>query len=211
MSVPHLLTRTSHRTRGHDGIAFLGELSLAKARVHEFCGTARRTLALSVARAMQGQIFWIRPGWAVEHLNGAALPPWIDPGRVITLSPRRPEDLLWTMEEALRAGVVPLVVGDISGPPGLTAVRRLHLAAETGAAEGDVAPVGILLTATGEGAPGVETRWRLTPNHGANGHSAWRLDRLRARTLPPATWQVAKTGNGTLTLSKATAAESVVS
>lgn len=169
--------------------------------MHEFCGTARRTLALTVARAMQGQVFWVRPGWAVEHLNSAALPPWINPGRVVTLSPRRPEDLLWTIEEILRTGLIPLVVGDIPGPPGLTAVRRLHLAAETGAAEGNVAPVGLLLTASGKGAPGVETRWRLMPDHG-EARTAWRLDRVRARTLPPASWEVTPDGNGDLKLDK---------
>lgn len=201
VSAPHLLTRTSHSARGRGDICFLGDLSLAKARVHEFCGTARRTLALTVARAMQGQVFWVRPGWAVEHLNSAALPPWINPGRVVTLSPRRPEDLLWTIEEILRTGLIPLVVGDIPGPPGLTAVRRLHLAAETGAAEGNVAPVGLLLTASGKGAPGVETRWRLMPDHG-EARTAWRLDRVRARTLPPASWEVTPDGNGDLKLDK---------
>ncbi len=189
-SAAHLLTRKSHRRRTADGVRFLEDLSLERTRVHEACGLARRRLALMVAGALTGPVFWIRPFWVPGQLNPEGMAGLADPGRFVFLSPKRPEDLLWTMEETLRAGLVPLVVADLPNPPGLTAVRRLHLAAETGAAEGKVAPLGLILTPGSGGAPGVETRWSLLPTHGDKGSESWDLTRLRARMQPEKRWRM---------------------
>lgn len=181
------------------GVAFIGEFTLATARVHEVCGAARRTFALAVAGAMEGPVLWIAPGWAAERLNPDGMRRLVAPGRLIFATPRRAEDLLWSMEEALRAGAVPLVVADLPGPPGLTPVRRLHLAAETGAAEGACRPLGLILTPQGA-APGVETRWSLAPRHTGTHSEGWEMRRLRARTLPEAAWAVTAGGDGRLRL-----------
>lgn len=186
----HLLTRSSHRRTKAPAAPLLGDLALERARVHEFCGTARRRLALKLAGALSGPVFWIRSGWETGQLHAEGMVGLADPSRFIFLSPKRAEDLLWTMEEALRAGMVPLVVADLPGLPGLTAVRRLHLAAETGAAEGRVAPVGLILTPEHGGAPGVESRWSLVPTHGQGGEEAWVLARLRARMQPEKNWRL---------------------
>lgn len=186
----HLLDRKSHRKRGTAELAFLDNLTLDRARVHEFCGIARRRLALKAAGALQGPVFWIRPAWGAGQLHAEGFAKLAEPGRFVFLTPKRPEDLLWTMEETLRVGLVPLVVADLPAPPGLTAVRRLHLAAETGAKEGRVIPLGLILTPGQGGAPGVESRWSLTPKHGTAGDEAWALARLRARMQPEKTWGV---------------------
>jgi protein ImuA len=89
---------------------------------------------------------------------------------------------------------VPLVVAELTDPPGLTPVRRLHLAAETGAEKSGRAPLGLLLTPGDGGAAGVETRWRLDPAHGRT--TGWRLRRLRARDAPPGEWAVARGADG---------------
>ena len=170
--------------------AFLGTLRLDRGRVHEFCGPARRTLALMAARgdgATTGSpVLWISPGWATDRLNPEGVLPFIAPGRLIFVLPKRPEDLLWVMEEALRSAAVALVVADLLAPPGLTPVRRLQLAAEAGAASGP-APLGLILTPEAGGAQGVESRWHLAPSHTA-ATSAWHLQRLRARMEPPRQW-----------------------
>ncbi|ULB10452.1 hypothetical protein ORIO_11130 [Cereibacter azotoformans] len=169
----------------------VGDLSLARGRVHEFCGPARRLLAILLMAEMRGPVVWIHPGWRPERLYPDGVCAFAEPGRLILARTRRPEDLLWSMEEALRSGAVPLVVAELPEPPPLTPVRRLHLAAEAGAAAGADPPIGLLLTPAG-GATGIETRWQLAPAPGGR----WRLGRLRARMEPPAGWFLRRARQG---------------
>ena len=87
---------------------------------------------------------------------------------------------------------------DIPGLPGLTPVRRLHLAAETGGDEGQHLPTGLILTPGNGGAQGVESRWHLTPAYSPERES-WTLKRLRARTDPVGEWTL-KCEAGVMTL-----------
>ena len=184
-----------------------GGLALVRGRVHEFCGPARRTLAAMVLGESTGAVIWISPGWQAERLFPDGLRDFAEPGRLILASVRHPEDLLWAMEEALRSGAAPLVVADLPNPPGLTPVRRLHLATEAGAEAARHAarlpPLGLLLTPGTGGAQGVESRWSLacTPAGG------WHLTRLRARLEPPAAWRLRRDAQGRLTLATASTAE----
>jgi protein ImuA len=197
---PHLLDRSARPSASGaaPGQRLLGDMTLARGRVHEFCGPARRTLALTLARAMTGPVFWIAPGWNAERLNPEGVLSFIDPGRLVFVTPRRAEDLLWSMEEVLRAGVIPLVVADLPAPPALTPVRRLQLAAETGTAEGLSVPLGLLLTPGRGGAAGTESRWEMIPRHTgpARAGLAWELHRRRARTAPEAAWTVHRGKDG---------------
>ncbi|MCU0907436.1 MAG: hypothetical protein MUF73_08315 [Rhodobacteraceae bacterium] len=167
---------------------------LAAGRVHEVTGSARATFALAVAgRGVQaGPVLWIRPAWSPDRLHPEGMQPFADPGRFLFVDAARDADILWCMEEALRSGQVPLVIADLPVVPGLTAVRRLTLAAESGStvpgAARSLAPTGLILTPGAGGAPGVETRWRMDADHAAV--PGWRLERLRARMLPPAAFRV---------------------
>jgi protein ImuA len=189
-----LLSRHNERDVQRPALPFLGDLSLTLARAHEICGNARRFLACVIAARLSGPVFWIAPSWQTDQLNPEAVGRLFDPGRITFLDPERAEDLLWCMEEVLRAGITPLVVADLPAPPGLTAVRRLHLAAETGAAEGRVRPLALLLTPGDGGAPGVETRWHIAGQHEATGPRRWQLERRRARTAPQKRWHMVPGG-----------------
>ena len=130
------LTRQSHR-RDRPGLRLLDRFDIAGGRAHEFCGHTRRRLALWLAASdtqtdIASQILWIRPDWHPDRLHLAGVRAEVDPGRLIFVECCRPGDLLWCMEEGLRAGLNRLVVLDLPEPPGLTPVRRLHLAAEAG-------------------------------------------------------------------------------
>ncbi len=202
-------------------VEFLPDLGLTAGRVHEFCGFSRRMLAVILARAMNGPVFWLRPARQVEHLHGdalAALGGPAFPARFTFVTPRRDLDLLWSMEEILRAGIVPLVICELPAIPGLTPVRRLHLAARNGAdrpGEGrfqqDIqkngqenrAPLGVILLAGAGGAPGVESRWHMAPlpvgpDSPADAAPAettfWRLERRRARMQPLRGWTLCRRG-----------------
>jgi protein ImuA len=192
---PTRLTRASHR-QDRPSVPLLGRFPLAAGRAHEACGPARRRLALWLMAATKGPVMWIRPAWHPDRLHMAGVRVEADPGRLIFVEPVRAEDLLWSAEEALRAGVVPLVVADLTDPPGLTPVRRLHLAAEAGAERTGRAPLALLLAPGDGGAAGVETRWRLDPAHESPEAEGWRLARLRAREAPPGAWRVRRGRTG---------------
>jgi len=168
---------------GAEGIA------MSCGRVHEACGPARHTLALWLAAQSTGPVLWISAAWTPNRLHTDGMVDWVDPGRFIFVEAIRAEDILWSLEETLRAGAVPLVIGDLPGLPGLTQVRRMHLAAETGGQEGPHIPLGLLLTPDAGGAQGVESRWHLAPDH-ATAPGQWQLQRLRARTAPQARWTI---------------------
>jgi protein ImuA len=193
MSLPHLALTPP---RPQDLAPLAGDLTLRRGRVHEGCGPSRIRLAVQVMARGRGPVVWARPAWGSDRLNAAGLQPLADPARLIFATAGREEGLLWAMEEALRSGAAPLVVAELTAPPGLTAVRRLHLAAEAGAAAtgGAPAPLGLILTPGQGGAAGVESRWHLAPLPSPSllwaDADSWMLTRLRARLAPPARWRL---------------------
>ena len=176
------------------------QFALTRARVHEFCGPARSQLAAFVLAATSGAVIWASPSWLPQRIYPYGLLPFADPNRIIFARCRRPEDILWVMEEALRSGAAPVVLGDLPTAPALTPIRRLHLAAEAGAEAGHrrgrPAPLGLILTPQMGGAQGVDSRWHLAAAPSGmtmlENRAAWVLSRLRARGDAPARWGVAR-------------------
>ena len=163
------------------------DLQLGLGRVHEVCGNARHRFAMWVGAQTAGPILWIAPSWHASQLMPCAVREVLDPARLLFVHTKRAEDVLWSVEESLRAGAISLVIADLPGLPNLTEVRRMHLAAEQGGEISGHMPLGLLLTPGMGGAQGVETRWHLASDH-SPGHQQWRLERLRARMAPPRTW-----------------------
>ncbi|WP_264212845.1 ImuA family protein [Leisingera thetidis] len=210
----HLLTRCRHRPR--PALSLMDGIALEQGRTHEACGPARHSFALWLAAAAQdprpGPVLWLSPARGGRQPNPDGLAGEASPIRFLFVRAARTEDQLWAMEEALRSGAAALVVAELSEPPAMTPVRRLHLAAEAGGRFGP-APLGLLLTPGQGGAQGVESRWHLAPAHAFPVHafpaqglrtgdgataprSCWTLQRLRARTLPPRSWQVTQAAAG---------------
>lgn len=202
MSLP--IHHARHGPRPHADLPLPGGLGLGlqRGRVHELCGPARVMLAALLLGESGGPALWIRPAWQGDEPYAGGLCAHADPARLIFARARRPPELLWAAEEALRSGAVPLVLVELAGPPGLTPVRRLHLAAGEGAGlarhRGEVPPLGLVLTPENGGAQGVESRWHLCerPSSGMPTGSApaWTLTRLRARLAPLARWRLVLPG-----------------
>ncbi len=170
---------------------FAPGVALAQARAHEATGPARVSFALGLAARLEGPVLWLQSDRAAERLMGDGVRAFLDPGRLVFGRTRSGPEILWAAEEALRSGLIPLVVADLPAVPGMTAVRRLHLAAEAGAARGP-APLALLLTPGAGEAPGIETRWHLfaAPGWARDGVPRWRMARLRARMAPEKIWEV---------------------
>jgi protein ImuA len=184
------MMRDPRSAPAQNSVTLAADVALDCGRAHEIVGRARQALALMVAARLQGPVLWLGPFWADERPMGDGVAALLEPRRMIFGRARTGPEILWAAEEALRSGVVPLVVAETPAPPGLTPVRRLHLAAEAGAARG-TAPLALLLLPGDGGAAGVETRWRADPAPGwaRDGRPRWRLARLRARMAPPAAWE----------------------
>ncbi|USI75014.1 ImuA family protein [Sphingomonas morindae] len=176
---------------------------LARAALHEVAGEtvaigddAAATLFVAglAARAAAAPVLWImaRPDLFAPGLAGAGLPA----GRLIQIEAGRDADALAVMEDALRHGGAAAVVGEVTRI-GMTATRRLQLAAEEGGA------LALLLRRWRRAAedPLAEpsaavTRWRIgcapsvpLPVPGV-GRACWRVALARQRGGAPHSWIV---------------------
>lgn len=59
-----------------------------------------------IATQTEGPVIWISPSWAKDRLGSDGVSAWINPSRLLFISPKRAEDLMWAMEEVLRSGVL---------------------------------------------------------------------------------------------------------
>jgi len=142
-----------------------------------------------------GVVLWCQPYPDLYGAGFAAL--GLDPGRLVLVRAARDGDLLWAMEEGLRAPGILAVVGELATLPAV-ASRRLQLAAEHA---GVTAFALRRWREAGEAARGrvlpntAATRWRIAALPSRSGEAGvgparWRVELLRCRGGEPAGWEL---------------------
>lgn len=148
-------------------------------RVHEAEGRGRRAFALLQAVRHSGPLVWILPAHAPELPMLRGLPGGVGE-RLHLFRAVGETDLLWCVEEALRAAPVSLVIAEPEKALSLTAGRRLQLAAEAGRT------TGLMLTRQDAGSNATETRWACEPVASPSSDSTlhqWSLNKNKRGTL----------------------------
>jgi protein ImuA len=182
---------------------------LARGALHEILGVGgdEEDAALAAAFAAHilgrltstadGLVLWCLPR---PDLYGPGLAAHrLDPGRVVLVRAPRDAEILWAMEEGLRAPGIVAVVGELGVLPAV-ASRRLQLAAERSGI------TAFLLRrwrdsrqASRERAQpnAATTRWRIAAlpsrpsrNEPGVGRARWRVELLRCRGGEPACWEM---------------------
>jgi protein ImuA len=114
--------------------------------------------------------------------------------RFLTVTLKKPAALFWTMEEALKSGVLAVVIADAAPRHAdLTTTRRLSLAAEAGKSAGL-----LVFTKLHDGPTASTSRWRVKTershappfDESAPGPPCWTIELTRARSGRPGFWTV---------------------
>jgi protein ImuA len=206
--------------------AHLPDGGLRLAGLHEIVGARDEwddAVAAGFCLALLGRLAAVRGRgggpvlWAARRADlygpgvaGLLGPRAVYPGRLILARARRDAEVLWALEEGLRApaarsGGIGLgaVVGEVGEPDG-TAMRRLQLAAETagrpcfllrrrfsaGCAAMPLSTPGAALTRWRVGALPSTTIGAATDLTGLPGRPRWRVDLLRCRGAAPGSFTV---------------------
>jgi protein ImuA len=150
-----------------------------------------------LAATQDGMVLWCLPR---PDLYGPGLAAHgLDPGRLVLVRAARDAEILWAMEEGLRAPGIIAVAGEV-GALGAVASRRLQLAAERSGI------TAFLLRRWRDGGQAARervlpnaavTRWRIAalpsqPPRGEPGIGLprWRVELLRCRGGVPGCWEV---------------------
>jgi protein ImuA len=144
-----------------------------------------------------GMVLWCLPR---PDLYGPGLAAQgLDPARIVLVRASRDDEILWAMEEGLRAPGIAAVVGEVGSLPAV-ASRRLQLAAERSGI------TAFLLRRWRDGGQAARernlpnaavTRWCIAalPSQPLSGEPGvgrlrWRVELLRCRGGEPASWEV---------------------
>jgi protein ImuA len=182
---------------------------LARGALHEILGAGGDeedgALAAAFIASILGRLLTKENGivlWCLPRpdLYGPGLAAQgLDPGRVVLVETSRDAEILWAMEEGLRASGILAVVGEVGTLP-MVASRRLQLAAERSGI------IAFLLRRWRNGGQAAReralpnaavTRWRIaalpsSPERGEPGvaFTRWRIELLRCRGGEPACWEM---------------------
>ncbi|MFT6606856.1 MAG: protein ImuA [Halocynthiibacter sp.] len=163
---------------------FSSYFPLRKNRVHEATGPGALIFAFALAGQLGGPVLWARESWHADQISPVGFHPYFDPANLLIAKGKDQAEILATAEEALRSGAVALTVVELSKPIGLTAGRRLQLAAEAGGS------TGLCLVADGMGSNAAQTRWHCAPvfDPADSTLQCWKLIKNKSGTLKA--WEV---------------------
>ncbi|QGX97168.1 hypothetical protein EI983_02280 [Roseovarius faecimaris] len=166
-------------TRPDPHITLLPGAPLRLARCHEAEGPGATGFALALAAMLDGPLLWIAQSWTPEQLNPVGISRYIDPARLLLVTPKDQDDALAVAEDALRAGAVRLVIVEVTKPLSLLAGRRLQLAAEAGRT------TALCLIPEGAGSNAADTRWHCAPvfDPADSTHARWEIIKNKKGTL----------------------------
>jgi len=178
---------------------------LARGALHEILGVGGdeedgalvAAFAAHILGRLAGVVLWCLPR---PDLYGPGLAAHgLDPVRVVLVRVSHDTEILWAMEEGLRAPGIAAVVGEVGSLP-MVASRRLQLAAERSGI------TAFLLRRWREGRQAAReralpnaavTRWRIAAlpsqpmqDEPGVGHPRWRIELLRCRGGEPASWEM---------------------
>jgi protein ImuA len=169
---------------------------LPRACLHEIAGLAQDAAATGfvvwlsgLLAGAGGWVLWcrsVRRGAAAGRIYGPAVARFgLDTDRLLFVETDSPQDLLWAMEEGLRARRFAAVIGE-GVTPDLIQTRRLQLAAETGVT------TALLLVPPDNGRiSAAMTRWIVQAGAADRpGLACWRLRLERCRGGAHGLWSV---------------------
>ncbi len=131
-----------------------------------------------------GSVLWICEGWRTEQISPTGFAPYLDPQNLLYAKAKGQPNVLAVAEEALRSGAISLVIMELSAPIGLTAGRRLQLAAEAGRS------TGLCIISEGMGSNAAETRWRCAPIFDAKDSTLQRWELIKNKSGTLSEWDV---------------------
>ncbi len=130
---------------------------LRPGRVHEACGPVAAGFAAIVAAGARGHVFWVLESRTRKTIVPQSLNTFLDVSKIIFAKADSQTMVLAVAEEALRDGVCPFVVIELTAALSLTEGRRLQLAARAGGA------TGLCLIPENIANNTAETRWHCSP------------------------------------------------
>lgn len=180
---------------GLEAIDKVVEGGLAAGRVHEVNGLSAWSLTLVLAGRTKGPVLWCACNHGKAGSDHRLYAPGcmtfgFEPHRLVQVFCTNQQQLLWACEEALRSAASGLVVMEDAGingsAVGLTAARRLQLAAETGRT------LGLVVSMDPQRAvfPAAATRWQVAPAPSDGSYLRMALKLTRNRAGPGGQWMV---------------------
>ncbi len=127
---------------------------------------------------------WFVEDWMHESVNPLGLQVHCDPHQVLVGKCRNATDVLAATEEALRSGVVSLVIAELTQSLSLTAGRRLQLAAEAGGS------TGLMIVRDGMGSNATQTRWQVSPIYHVNDSTRMRWSLIKNKSGTCMDWGI---------------------